>query len=161
MAQDMIPPGECSMCTWEKGEIHCCFQMVATSHTVSARQTLLSPQRPVQGSLCYTTAVSHVGSCAWSLEIKGKKPVNLTPPSSPISCLLPKATEQRGSRRTLAPSRDRRRQTKSRDRKDWLLASWGLTKAFPLMCMDPQQVSVILKTHPREIIHPLSETFFD
>ena len=58
---------------------------------------------------------------------KRQKPVNLTPPSSPIACLLPKAKEERRSWRTLAPSRDRRRQTKSRDRKDWFLASWSLT----------------------------------
>ena len=96
--------------------------------------TLFQPYR-LYCSLLMPSAGLSVLHCSWvSCQVlcmifgnKRQKPVNLIPPSSFISCLLPKATEQRGSWRTLAPSKDRRRQTKSRDRKDWFWTSWSLT----------------------------------
>ena len=103
------------------------FKMVAASHTVSALQTLLFSPGAQCRALCVTLQLGLMSVMCMIFGNKRQKPVNLTPPSSLIFCLLPKATERRGSWRTLAPSRDRRRQTKSRDRKDWFWASWSLT----------------------------------
>ena len=61
MAQDMIYPGECSMCAWEKGETHYYFQNGGRiSHCFSPTDSTVLSWCPVQGSLCYTAAGSHV-----------------------------------------------------------------------------------------------------
>ena len=41
MAQDMIYPGECSMCTWEKGGIHC-FGVKCPKTSIRSNWSILS-----------------------------------------------------------------------------------------------------------------------